>query len=310
MRLIFKILVPSLFLFSVAAAKIQVAVTIDDLPTHGMMPASATRLSITQQMLKSLKKHSVPEVYGFMNARKVENDPRTESTLKLWVENGYPLANHSFSHLSLSKISAEEFNTEVDKNEPALAKLNRGMNWKYFRYPFLREGESLEKRNAVRKHLKEKGYQIAQVTIDFEDWSWNEPFARCSDLNKKSEIEWLKTTYLKNAVDQLHRAETMSRALFKRPIKHILLLHIGAFDALMMDALLAEYKKEGVEFIPLSEAVKDEIYQFDPAVVGEFGSEFTFQVMKSRGLTLKDVGLEPYADFPEERLKTLCLRSP
>lgn len=69
---------------------------------------------------------------------------------------------------------------------------------------------------------------------------------------------------------------------------------------------LVAYQKEGVEFIPLSEAVKDDVYNIDPAVVTSSGIEFTYQVLKSRGLQLKDIGLTPYDGLPEKRLKTVC----
>ena len=86
------------------------------------------------------------------------------------------------------------------------------MDWHYFRFPFLREGETLGKRRAIRRYLRANGYRIAQVTIDFEDWSWNEPYAYCLDKGDARSISWLKTTYLRNAVDQLERAKTGRRS--------------------------------------------------------------------------------------------------
>ena len=37
--------------------------------------------------------------------------------------------------------------------------------------PFLHEGETLEKREAVRRYLAEHRYAIAEVTIDAHDWA-------------------------------------------------------------------------------------------------------------------------------------------
>ena len=74
----------------------------------------------------------------------------------------------------------------------------------------------------------------------------------------------------------------------------------------MTDALIKEYKSNGVEFIALSEAAKDEAFKIDPAVIGEHGSEFTYQVMKSRGLKLSDLGMKEYSHFPESELEALC----
>lgn len=300
------LLIASLLIPIVSQAKIRVAVTIDDLPRHSRMPADGNRVEIARKMLTALKRQGVPEVYGFINAQKLEGDPELSEILKLWVSNGYPLGNHTYSHKSLNKIAIGDFKKEIDDNEKALQEFGAKYDWKYFRYPYLNEGNTLEKRNAIRSYLKEKGYKIAQVTIDFEDWSWNDPYARCSDKKDMRQIRWLKESYLKNAIDQLHRAEIISQALYHRSISHILLLHIGAFDSEMIEELLKSYKKAGVEFIPLSEAVKDEAYSFDPAIASESGSEFTYQVMRSMGLKQKDIGLEPYDGYSKEKLDSIC----
>jgi peptidoglycan/xylan/chitin deacetylase (PgdA/CDA1 family) len=302
-----QILLIAIFLIPISSqAKIRIAVTVDDLPRHAKMPSDASRLEIAQKMLTVLKQQGVPEVYGFINVEKMKSDKKLGEVLKLWNASGYPLGNHTYSHKSINEIEIDDFKREIDKNETALQEFSPNYDWKYFRYPFLHEGNTLEKRNAIRTYLIEKGYKSAQVTIDFEDWSWNEPYARCSDKKDTKQIQWLKDTYLKNSIDQLHRAETISQAIFHRSISHILLLHIGAFDAEMIGDLLKNYKKEGVEFIPLSEAVKDEIYSIDPAVTNDSGSEFTYQIMKSRGLKQKDVGLQPYDGYPNEKLNSIC----
>jgi peptidoglycan/xylan/chitin deacetylase (PgdA/CDA1 family) len=294
-----------------AFAASELAITIDDLPRHGPLPEGVTRTDLTHKMLDALKKHKVPEVYGFVNAAKIsgkeDSEPKLIDDLKLWVKAGYPLGNHTFSHIDLNKATADEFNHEITENEAVLKKLNGKMNWHFLRYPYLREGDTLEKRNAVRAFLKKNHYQVAQVTVDFEDWSWNGPYVRCLKEKKLEDIAWLKQTYLQNAMDQMKRAKLLSQALFKHPIKHILLLHIGAMDAEMLDELLTAYEKIGVKFIGLSAASKDPVYQIDPEVVGKRGSELTYQVMQSRKLTLKDLGIPSYGDqYPEEKLEKIC----
>lgn len=294
-------------LFSISShAKIRVAVTVDDLPRHSNIPSNTTRIAVAQKMLAALKAQQIPEVYGFINAAKMDDDKDLSKVLELWIANGYPMGNHTYSHKSINKIPVEEFEKEIDDNEKTLQQFGSKYDWRYFRYPFLHEGNTLDKRNSIRAYLKEKGYKIAQVTVDFEDWSWNDPYARCSDRKDAKQIKWLKKTYLQNAVDQLRRAEVISQGLFHKSIAHILLLHIGAFDAEMIEELLKAYKKEGVEFIPLSEATKDEVYSIDPAVTNESGSEFTFQMMKSRGLKQKDFGIQPYDGYPQEKLEKVC----
>lgn len=288
-------------------SSIKVAITVDDLPTHQDLPQGVTREMVAKKMTEVLRKHKVPEVYGFINAGKVEKKNESIEVLNIWKSAGYPFANHTYLHEDINKVSIEDYKKAIELNEPLLKKLNGGLDWKYFRYPYLREGESLETRNAIRSYLKDQGYKIAQVTIDFEDWSWNGPYARCSAKKDTKSIQWLKDTYIQNATDMLDRAETLSQSLFKRSIPHVLLLHIGAFDAEMIDKLLTEYKNKGVVFVPLSEAQRDEVYSLDPGVAAKWGSELTYQVMKARNLSLSDVGLKKYELYPGDQLEKICL---
>jgi peptidoglycan/xylan/chitin deacetylase (PgdA/CDA1 family) len=307
-----KALLTLIFLFACAGqaraqSKIQIAITVDDLPTHGQLPPKVSREDIAKKMTAIFKKHKVPEVYAFINAGKVEERHESMEVLQIWKDAGYPFGNHTYLHSNINKVSIDEFKTAIDKNEPMLKALSGSDNWKYFRYPYLREGDTLEKRNAIRKHLFDHGYQIAQVTIDFEDWSWNDPYARCMAKSDSKSIEWLKETYLSYADQAVDMEEFISKALFKRSIPHILLLHIGAFDAEMLDELLTHYERKGVEFIPLSQAMRDEVYAHDPGIAQKNGSELTFQVMKARGLKSKDIGLPKPDRYPGKKLDEVCL---
>lgn len=298
-----KWLLLSLFLALPAYAEMKLAITVDDLPEHGNLPPGVTREQIATKMAAVFQKHKVPEVYDFINAGKAN----TEAVLKIWRSAGFLLGNHTYLHEDLHKTSLEKFTQSISRNEAMLEKMSGGHDWHYFRFPFLREGNDLDKRNGVRKFLRDAGYKIAQVTIDFEDWSWNNPYVRCLAKGDNKSIAWLSETYLKNAEDQMDRAKIVGHALFQREIPQILLLHIGAFDTEKLDELLTRFEAKGVEFISLAEAAKDPMYDFNPRVLGPRGLEFTYQVMKARGLKLKDVGLKPYDGYSLKKLEATCL---
>ena len=291
--------------FHSASANVKMAITFDDLPIHGQLPKNGSRVEVSKSILATLKQFKVPEVYGFINAGKVEKDPASLEVLNLWINSGYPLGNHTYSHKSLNKISAEDFINEIHTNEKLLSEIGKKFDWHYFRYPFLHEGDTLGKRNAIRSYLKKNDYKIAQVTDDFEDWAWNEPYARCSDKKDLRSIESLKSGYMKFAMERFERYKIISAKVFDHPISHILLLHIGAFDAVMLPALLKAYQDKGVQFIPLSEAVKDPIYREDPGIYGK-DDDFPFQVLQARGLTAKTIGLPIGQAFPGKELNSFC----
>jgi peptidoglycan/xylan/chitin deacetylase (PgdA/CDA1 family) len=181
------------------AAAQEVALTFDDLPAHGPLPPGMTRLDVAKSIIATLKAARAPEVYGFINAVKLEQVPEDRAVLEQWRAAGLMLGNHTYSHMSLTDNTAEAFEKEIAANEAALRSLMGGEDWHWFRYPFLWEGETLEKRDAVRAWLKGHGYRVAQVTLDFEDYAWNAPYARCVAKNNQQAIAWLKSSYLDTA---------------------------------------------------------------------------------------------------------------
>jgi peptidoglycan/xylan/chitin deacetylase (PgdA/CDA1 family) len=306
------LLILTIFSFQILAAdKIEMAITVDDLPVHGQLPSGVSRIDVARKMLSVLNKYKIPEVYAFINAGKAEFEKENLKVLQIWQKAGYPLANHSYSHMDLHKNSVEDFKADVLRNEKWLKELSPKTDWHFFRYPYLREGDSIDKRNAIREFLKQQNYKIAQVTVDFEDWAWNEPYARCKNKKDIKALAELKKTYLAHADQALDKSVKVTNYLFKRPVKHILLLHIGAFDAEMLESLIQLYQKKGVKFISLTEAVTDEIYKIDPKVAGKWGSELQYQILISKNIKLKDIGADvsPFLNTqsPEELLSQVCI---
>src|SRR6185295_6186193 len=53
----------------------QVALTFDDLPSHGPLPPGMTRVDVAKSILGTLRARHAPPVYGFINARQLEAHP-------------------------------------------------------------------------------------------------------------------------------------------------------------------------------------------------------------------------------------------
>ena len=279
----------------------EVAITFDDLPAHGPLPSGTTRVDVARSILATLKAAKIPEVYGFVNAGKLEKFPEDIEVLKVWREAGQPLGNHTYSHLSFTDNPVPAFEENIEKNEPALRLLMGKENWHWFRYPYLWEGDTLEKRHAVRAYLKEHQYRIAQVTMDFEDYAWNGPYARCVEKKDEKAIQWLKASYLNTAAEYLALDQKMAQQIFHRENRHVLLMHVGAFDALMLPKLLEQMKKQGFRFVTLEEAQGDPAYQLDPDAALKDGGTLLDQVFDSQHLQYP-----PHADKPMKELQELC----
>jgi len=254
-------------------------------------------------MIEAFKAKGVPGVYGFVNAKNMgaNGDTEKDSVLKVWADSGFPLGNHTFSHIDLNAASVQEFENEIVANESVLQGLMGGRDWHWFRYPFLHEGDTLEKRHAVRKYLAEHGYKVAQVTLDFADYAWNNPYARCVAKQDTQGIEWLKSSYLSTAKEDIALDRKLSMMLLGRDIKYVLLLHIGALDSIMLPDLLHLFKKQGFDFISLEEAQKDPAYQSDPDAALKFGGTLLEQLTEAKHLKYP-----PRAERPMDKLDTIC----
>jgi peptidoglycan/xylan/chitin deacetylase (PgdA/CDA1 family) len=226
-------------------------------------------------------------VTGFLNGATVERHPEDAAAIERWLAAGNRLGNHTYSHADLGRTDVASYLADVLRNEAWLAKFAGppmgAHDWRVFRFPFLQEGATLDAREAVRAQLLARGYRIAPVTVDFDDWQWFPVFARCKGPTAARDVEELRADYREAAREALLAADEQARELFGRPIRHILLVHAGAFTAEMIDDLLAEYEALGVRFIALERALDDPAYRLDPQFSASFGATFLTQVELGRG---------------------------
>ena len=290
--------------------KLKVALTFDDLPLNGLLPEGAHKSDYARDTVKVLKKHRIPPSYGFINARALERDPDGAAALQVWVDGGNPLGNHTYTHLDLTKNSVEDFQREILRNEPVLELLMPPIqktvggthDWRWFRYPYLHEGDTLEKRRAVRAFLSTNGYRIAQTTLDFEDYLWNSAYARCVMRKDESSIQWLKESYGTAAREFTRFQVQNARELFGRDIHHVMLLHLGAFSSTILPDLLTILEAEGFEIVTLEEAQKDAAYDFDPDFADPRGGTLVELAMQAKKIPWRANGPQ----LPRERLTTIC----
>jgi len=153
----------------------------------------------------------------------------------------------------------------------------------------------------VRTYLKEHGYRVAQVSLDFEDYAWNDAYARCEAKQDAAAIEWLKQTYLDTAAEYIQLGREEQLIAFGHEIPNVMLLHETAFTTLMLPELLDLLRKQGFELKPLPEVEKDPAYAMDPDAALKYGGTLPDQFMDSRHLKYP-----PFKAKPFDKLKSLC----
>jgi peptidoglycan/xylan/chitin deacetylase (PgdA/CDA1 family) len=283
-----------------ASGELKVALTFDDLPETGDHPNEMSRAQIGDAIVKALVEANAPPVYGFVNAGVLDDD-EVKGLLERWRKAGFLLGNHTYTHYGIQEKPLRVYEQDIHRNEKTLKKLMVGEDWHWFRYPFLMEGATLERRNAVRKYLADNHYKIAEVTINFEDHAWNDPFARCLNKHDDASIEQMKAMYIAAASESIRVSQVRSHMLFGRDISYVMLLHYGGFEAVMLPRLLDILKDRGFRLVTLPEAESDPVYAKDPGVVND-GGTFLDDLMQASDLD------EPvHTDPPEAELAKMCL---
>jgi hypothetical protein len=107
--------------------------------------------------------------------------------------------------------------------------------------------------------------------MDFADWQWTAPYARCRASGDAQAIGELEQMYLQAALEGIAYSRELSRRLYGRDIPYVLLLHDSAFEARMLPRLLELYRSSGFRFVSLPRAEQDPAYedQVDPTLPAE-----------------------------------------
>jgi peptidoglycan/xylan/chitin deacetylase (PgdA/CDA1 family) len=255
----------------------QVAVTIDDLPA-GMadrLPA-ADITAMTTKLLSTLRDQKIP-VVGFVNEKKLyktgEVDERIKA-LQTWLDYGFELGNHTFSHASLNQVGLKAWEDEVIQGESVTRMLlaQRKMKLRYFRHPYLDTGRDLQTRREAEAFLVGRGYRIAPITLDGWDWMFAGLYEDAKKRNDTALQQQIVKDYLAYHDAVFAYSEQLSAKVVGYEPKQILLLHASNLEADHIGELLDVLRKRGYRFIPLEDALADPAYSLPDTYVGEEGT--------------------------------------
>jgi peptidoglycan/xylan/chitin deacetylase (PgdA/CDA1 family) len=255
----------------------QIAVTIDDLPA-GMadrMPA-ADITAMTTKLLGTLRDQKIP-VVGFVNEKKLyklgEVDERIKA-LQMWLDYGFELGNHTFSHASLNQVGLKAWEDDVIQGESVTRLLlaQHKMKLRYFRHPYLDTGRDLLTRRQAEEFLVGRGYRIAPITLDGWDWAFAGIYEDAKKRNDSALEQQIVRDYLSYHDAVFAYSEQLSVKVAGYEPKQILLLHASNLEADHIGELLDVLRKRGYRFITLQDALSDSVYSLPDTYVGEEGT--------------------------------------
>lgn len=249
-----------------------ILISIDDLPLSARLhPEPALRRRITQDLLAVLAEHHIPAI-GMVIWSQVRTDADRE-LLDLWLAAGHELGNHSDHHLDYTRTPATAYITDVEAGRKGLASYlaPRQHAVRFFRFPMLREGDTPQKLDAMRDYLAGSGQRILPVTIDDQDWSFEEPWVHAvaaGDAVTRQQIEEEYGEALRLAV---RHHERMGDRLAGRVLPQILLLHATQIGTVGWDPLFTWLEQTGHRFVGPDELLSDPIFDALPRYVGTHG---------------------------------------
>jgi len=267
-----------------------VAITFDDLP-YVSVPAEddAALADMTARLLQGLQTIGVPAV-GFVNESRLYREgalvPARIDLLKRWLQAGFELGNHTYSHVSLNRVPLEVFTANLLQGETVIRPLmqSEGRSLRWFRHPYLHQGNTQEVRAAFASFLASHGYRVAPVTVNNSEWVFAAAYARALAQGNPEAAQRISDAYVPHMAAEFARAERLALDLFGRPIHHVLVLHANALNADHFGALAAMLRQRGYRFVTLDEALSDRAYASPLGAGGIEGESWLEHWARAAGL--------------------------
>jgi peptidoglycan-N-acetylglucosamine deacetylase len=243
--------------FSSAA---EISFTVDDPEvTDSPIYSSVER---NNKILQAFENHKIKGSL-FVCGMRIDN-PQGKALLQAWDSKDHLIANHSYSHLYYpsKKLSFEKYKEDFLKVESLIDTYKNFV--KFFRFPFLKEGDTEVKRDGMRLALHEHGYSQGYVTIDASDWYVDSRLRERLKLNPQADVTPYRDFYLKHMWNRAQFYNELSKKVFGREIKHTILVHHSLLNALFLNDLMTMFKDKGWVLISAKDAFKDDIFKLEP----------------------------------------------
>ncbi len=257
--------------------------------------------SINDSILNTLKENNLQAALYVCGKR--INSQEGKDLITGWDNEGHSIANHSYEHRNYGskKMNFEDFKTDFLMNVSLIS--NYKNYTKLFRFPYLKEGNTLEKIDSCRQFLLSENYRNGYVSIDASDWFIDKVMNETLKVNPAADLEGFRKFYIYHILERSHYYDSLATELTGRKIRHVILLHYNLLNALFLKELIAELKKENFILTNTSEAYTDSIYGLSPLNIPA-GESIVWAIAKESG-KYEDILRYPAEDSPYEEEKLI-----
>jgi peptidoglycan-N-acetylglucosamine deacetylase len=296
MRLVARLiaLVALTFVAATAEAR-EIALSFDDAPIEDS-PIMAGEVR-TQKLIETLKTAGVAQAVFFATPK--DYTASDQRRLRALANAGHLIANHTRTHPNLRDMTPDAYLAEVADADRLLRNLPNFRAW--FRFPFLSEGETREKRDAVRAGLSRMGYAQGYVTVDNYDFYINNLANDAKSQGKPIDDNALRDLYVETIMQSVEFYDAIAVKTLERSPRHVLLLHENDVAALYVGDLVAALREAGWTIITPDEAYADPIAKIEPDTLF-LGQGRVAAIARTKGMKGGDLVHEREDDVVLDRL--------
>ena len=274
------LLVAAAFCASAAQAQ-SVAFTFDDGPRLEATPLLSP-LQRNQALLDALAAHHVQAAL-FVTCGFGADKPEGYALAKAWGQAGHALGNHTMTHPDLNdaKLGLAQYQQEVRDCDRITSTLPGYQKW--FRFTYLREGNTPEKRDGMRAFLKQSGYRNGYVSLDTSDWRLDEKLNEVLRADPKADLAPIRQAYLSHLRQRAIAYRDLSRKLEGRDIPQVMLMHHNLINALWLKDAIQQFVDMGWTITTPAQAFADPVYQLQPERPAP-GQSLLLSIARTRGM--------------------------
>ena len=218
----------------------------------------------------------------FVSGHRIDT-PAGLALVRAWSDVGHDVANHTYSHLSLGapRVTLDAFIADVERNDKLL---DTQPEWtRRLRFPYLKEGDTVEKRDGVRAWMAAHDYRSGGVSIDASDWYYDARYRAWKTAHPDADPAPFREAYLAHLASRAAYYDSLSQRLLRRSVKHVLLLHANAINAAFLPDIIAMFRSNGWTIIAPDDAYEDPVYAMKTSTLPA-GESVLWALAKQNGM--------------------------
>lgn len=280
------------------------SITMDDF--YWRNPVKLTAQERNASILDTLDKQKIKGA-AFVIGRNIE-DQEGKDLISAWDKAGHLIANHTYSHREFSApdTDVKAYQADVLRAEALLKDFPHFR--KYLRFPMLKEGETAEKRDAMRTFLSDNGYRNGHVTVDNSDWAIDQRLTARLKKDPNANLKPYRDFYLEHMWARAEYYDTLARKVTRRAVKHTILTHFNLLNALFLNDVIQMLKGKG--WVPMDAETafnEDSVFRAQPKVVPA-GESIIWSIAKEKGTIAKSLRYPAEdAQYENKRMNKLGL---